>query len=374
MAIIGTNSTNIQIESTRTVATYLWALKTALLEAGWRLMSCGTGTGGSYTSPNQDGVTAVADPFTTPNDLNVSGAWIRIKEPGTTTVGREYILQRGDTSSKLNVKYSRATGFTSGSPNANTSPTTGNGGDGVSMFSTLSDSSTTAAATVTLGLPTTGYVQAVASDIADANGVWAFYVFCSAVGLTDAANLILYQEGLLNGSTHPLDQDPSYRGIGPALRTVYQFGTIDANIVTYWSLYGTANQTYRHSSTHDVGINALGSYNNRIQNSVSAGGVNAYPTGPGKSLSIYDGKVDLVPLPIGRTTSPGQTNMTYEFKGISSGIMTYMTAQNNYDVFDVTPTKSYISIRDCADGSATSTLQTIHSVAFPWVPGLLPLI
>ena len=91
----------------------LFALKTALLAAGWTVAQSGV-TGGGVAS---------SDLLTTVALFNTTSAWVRMQEPAGSPVKREYILQMG-TAGTANglIKYSRQTGFISGTPTATLAP------------------------------------------------------------------------------------------------------------------------------------------------------------------------------------------------------------------------------------------------------------
>jgi hypothetical protein len=334
------------------VADLMWALKSALLKAGWRLMSAGTGTGGAYTAPNQDGVTAVADPFTTASTLNVSGAWFRIKEPGTTTVGREYVLMRGSAATTVSIKYSRATGFTSGSPNATTSPTTGTEGDGVVVSHTATDSAATVATSgLTSATATSGFIQAVASDVADANGVWSFYVW-SYVGGTGVTNRIFATEGSLPGSHHPADQDTSYfLNLNPATN-----GAANNTIVRFWNGYNRTGSGYIVDGRY--GLPSI-----CIRTAVSPGSnvLAELIRTSGDTYSAYDGKIQMFPFAVHRTNSTVNGSM---WKGFSSNIVCFGTNQNDTDTFNLNTANAKIAVWVGAG----------WQFAVPWITGISPQV
>jgi hypothetical protein len=369
MAWIGTSSINVAV-SAGGAADLMWVIKSALLEAGWRLMSFGGGaSSGVYQAPNQDGVTAVTDTLTTAASLNVNGAWFRIKEPGSTTAGREYVFQRGDAATELNVKYSYSSGFT-GSHAAYAvgeqyAPTTG-GGDGVSLFSTLTDSSVRASDGVATTL-TTGRVHCVASSEANSAGVWEFYAF-STGGISSAtpAPVVIYQAGLLPGSYPESDLDPSFRGVGSASR-IYTTLQGSDNTVSFWNAYGTGSQGYVRGAR-------IGQYYSYIGWSAGGWPIGYPATGllAGSDVSIYDGDPAL--LPVGWVFSNDNTVYPYinimANKGMPSNIHTFRIACSKGATFNLDTDNPKVVINAASTGL---TAYTTIGLTFPWVRNVTPV-
>jgi hypothetical protein len=93
-------------------ATAIYALKTALVAAGWTVPSSGSGTSGSYSS-STDLITSAAV-------LNSAKAWFRLAAPGG---GREWCFQRDATYPMYwRVKYTPSAGFVAGSPAKDVTP------------------------------------------------------------------------------------------------------------------------------------------------------------------------------------------------------------------------------------------------------------
>jgi hypothetical protein len=91
-------------------ATAIYALKTALVAAGWTVPSSGSGTSGSYSS-STDLITSAAV-------LNSAKAWFRIKMPSST---REWCFQRTTSDMLWRVKVAPG-GFLTGSPAKDVTP------------------------------------------------------------------------------------------------------------------------------------------------------------------------------------------------------------------------------------------------------------
>lgn len=361
MNYMGTNSTNLLV-SQGGAADLMWAVKSALMEAGWRLMSFGGGaSSGVYQAPNGNGTTAVADGLTTAASLNVNGAWFRIKEPGATSAGREYVFQRGDAATELNIKYSRASGFTGsnatypvGEQNA---PTT-LGGDGVSLFSTLSDENVRAEDGVATTLAS-GRVHCIAASAASANGVWEFYAL-STSGIS--VPVIVYQSALLFGSHPGEDEDPSFRGVGPASQLVAKNASnTNQDVASFWHAYNVVgSQAY-------VRYARMGQYWNYVGTASGAGtasranGRHAYGHTNTESLSIYDGKAALYPGGTinGTDESSGKARVT---KGIVGGFKIFTGQQVPGDTFNIAGPGTHVVIN-----------ATILGIAIPWVANITPV-
>lgn len=359
MAWVGTNSTNVSI-SQGGAADLLWAIKSALLEAGWRLMSYGGGaSSGVYQAPNGDGSTAVADGLTTAADLNVNGAWFRMKEPGSTTAGRELIFQRGDAATEVIIKYSKQSGFTGSDATyavgEQYSPTTG-GGDGQVVFGSTSattDDITVRALYGLAGVASSGYVQVVASDTADANGVWTFYAW-SYVSTSSRTGCYLFGiDGLMPGSHHPSDADPCC-----LLRL--DLTTSRNGAIRYWHGYGLSGGSWEsigricYPGTHGSSQGLSYSLSYRHYASVFA------------PLSPYDNKVSTVPVGYSLYVSIASASDS-KWKGMSAGIAKFDTNETTLRVFNTSSDNPKISI--LADYSNSTNP---HGLLIPWVPNKEP--
>jgi hypothetical protein len=359
MTWIGTNSTNVVV-SQGGAADLMWAIKSALLEAGWRLMSFGGGaSSGTYQAPNADGVTAVSDALTTAASLNVNGAWFRIKEPGSTTAGREYVFQRGDGGTKMNIKYSRASGFTGSDATyavgEQYSPST-NGGDEVSLFTSISDSGVQASNSLDTTY-STGRVHCVASSTVSPGGVWEFYAL-STNGTSDP--IIIYQAGLLPGTYDSNDGDPSYRGVGKTKYFVQIYSSAQSgagtgansyivdsrDIASFWYAYGTDEEVYVDYARLGQYITALrpawGTYNTNLN-------------------SIYDDKPSLLPGGTVNATSHSSSTKSRVVKGFTNEFKTFTGNHALGDTFNLDSESPYITINTFYIG-----------IAMPWVRNVTP--
>jgi hypothetical protein len=359
MTWLGTNSTNVAVAQGG-AADLMWAIKSALLEAGWRLMSFGGGaSSGVYQAPNVDGVTAVTDTLTTAASLNVNGAWFRIKEPGSTTAGREYVFQRGDGGTKMNVKYSRASGFTGShatyAVGEQYSPST-DGGDEVSLFTAISDTGVRASDSLNTTY-SSGRVHCVASGAVSPGGVWEFYAL-STNGSSDP--IIIYQAGLLPGTYASNDGDPSYRGVGKPkyfieINRFVQSGadtgagtyiTDSRDIVSFWHAYGTAEEVY-------VDYARLGQYFSAFRC--------AWGTYNSNLNSIYDDKPALLPGGTVNATTHSATTKTRVVKGFTNEFKTFTGNHALGDTFNLDSESPYVTINTFYIG-----------IAMPWVRNVTP--
>jgi hypothetical protein len=355
MAWVGTNSTNVTIGQGG-AADLLWAIKSALLEAGWRLMSFGGGaSSGVYQAPNVDGSTAVADGLTTAASLNVNGAWFRMKEPGSTTDGRELVFQRGDAATEVVIKYSKQSGFTGSNATyavgEQYSPTTG-GGDGQVVWSAAatSDGVTVLASNGAAGVASSGYVQVVAADEADANGVWTFYAWSYPSAGSRTGSYLFGIDGLLPGSHHPADADPCC-----LLRL--DLASSSNGVIRYWHGYGRAGGSWEsngrvcYPGTHGSSSGYLYSLSYRRYAKVAP-------------LSPYDSKASLIPVGYSIHTADEDPR----WKGMSANIAKFDTNEVALRVFNASSASPKISLL-----STYSATTNPHGLVVPWVSNKEPI-
>lgn len=355
MAWVGTNSTNVTI-SQGGAADLMWAIKSALLEAGWRLMSYGGGdSSGTYQAPNEDGSTAVADGLTTAASLNVNGAWFRMKEPGSTTAGRELVFQRGDAATEVSIKYSKQSGFTGSSVTypvgEQYSPTTSDG-DGQVIIGNSNDANVVRALNAQAGVASSGYIQVVAADAADANGVWTFYAWSYPSASSRTGSYLFGIDGLLPGSHHPSDADPccllkldlNDSGNG-AIHYWHGFGRPagsweNAGRICYPGTYGSSNFGFYYSASYRPYANVFA------------------------PVSPYDSKVSTVPIGYSIYTLSADT----KWKGMSANIAKFDTQEAALRVFNASSDNPKISLL-----SSYSVDTNPHGLLVPWVSNKEPL-
>lgn len=353
MAYVG--SANVVVSNG--AGTYLHTLKSALVLAGWTVVSSGTGTAGT---------TGAGDLLPTAASFGVANAWARLQEP--TVLGgigpREYILQNGPANNGTTaiIKYSRATGFGTGGT-ATLAPTTG-GGDGQVLIGAYG--STDASPTAALLANATGFVAAVASDTASPGiyGGYAWYLLGWAAG---GANLIsVLTESVTVGSTSSLDQDPMWRygtGAGTPVNPTPGFigGAWYSNQIigiSYWQAYGipAAPPTYiRGAQAGFATVNQPGSttYVRTTSNFIS--------------VSPYDGREPMYPLIVGQVGVPtGYAIPASIPKGYTTGIATYATTHNLLDTFNLATADPKIAI-------ANNTSPQVN-LAMPWLTNIVPAI
>jgi hypothetical protein len=313
-------------------ADFLYATYAALTSASWVTLGSGTGAAGGYSSSGSL-ITSAAT-------FNSNNAWARMREPGGVGA-REYILQRSTAATTAVVKYSRADGFTGGSPAAAVSPTST---DTKLIVGAGTDASPTG---VTI-CGATGYVQAVASNTAT-NGTYGFWTFQYAAG-TGTFGGILLTEGISPGSTPASDADPSWR-LAVASSTWWSNA---APGVSWWQGYNLAGETYITAGN----LGFPGSSANTMTTTVTTMSPTANtPFG----VDPYDAKVSFFPFYIGKSA-------TYP-KGFSSGISFGLTSQNNLDVFNIATSEPRIAVNSVNNGSAPMPL-----IVVPWVPNIIPVV
>jgi len=313
-------------------ADFLYATYAALTSASWVTLGSGTGAAGGYSSSGSL-ITSAAT-------FNSNNAWARMREPGGVGA-REYILQRSTGATTAVVKYSRADGFTGGSPAAAVSPTST---DTKLIVGAGTDASPTG---VTI-CGATGYVQAVASNTAT-NGTYGFWTFQYAAG-TGTFGGILLTEGISPGSTPASDADPSWR-LAVASSTWWSNA---APGVSWWQGYNLAGETYITAGN----LGFPGSSANTMTTTVTTMSPTANtPFG----VDPYDAKVSFFPFYIGKSA-------TYP-KGFSSGISFGLTSQNNLDVFNIATSEPRIAVNSVNNGSLPMPL-----IVVPWVPNIIPVV
>jgi hypothetical protein len=313
-------------------ADFLYATYAALTSASWVTLGSGTGAAGGYSSSGSL-ITSAAT-------FNSNNAWARMREPGGVGA-REYILQRSTTATTAVVKYSRADGFTGGSPAAAVSPTST---DTKLIVGAGTDASPTG---VTI-CGATGYVQAVASTTAT-NGTYGFWTFQYTAG-TGTFGGILLTEGISPGSTPASDADPSWR-LAVASSTWWSNA---APGVSWWQGYNLAGETYITAGN----LGFPGSSANTMTTTVTTMSPTANtPFG----VDPYDAKVSFFPFYIGKSA-------TYP-KGFSSGISFGLTSQNNLDVFNIATSEPRIAVNSVNNGSLPMPL-----IVVPWVPNIIPVV
>jgi hypothetical protein len=338
--------------------TYLWVLKESLAGqggAGWTVVSS--------SSPNAPGGWASGDNLPTVASFAVAGAWARVREPGGVG-GREYILQNG-TANGVNaiIKYSRADGFTGGSPSATVAPTTG-GGDGVVMVGTGTDASPVSNVLANA----TGYVSAVASDTASPGvyGCFAWYLVGYLAGGTGVR--LALTEAVTPGSTSSLDQDPTWRfgtSSGAVAGTAanqlgpWQLGgawyTNEVLGISYWQAYGLAGEVYN-----------TGGQTGFVSSRTPAQNTWTYNVNNFVSVSPYDGKEPMYPMLVGQAGVSSVGIPARIPKGYSTGVATFSVTHNLLDTFNLNTADPKIAVHLTASG--------LVSIAVPWLTNVVPAI
>lgn len=337
MAYVGT--VNYPVTTATGAAEILHVIKSALLAAGWELLASSNGT--TYT--------AGASPDRVPDVTawNNASAWCRLREPGGVG-GREYCFMRGSSTISAIWKYSRATGFVGGSPNATTMPTTGAGGDGVvwlassnTGFGNESLVTTTAYSQSIIGASPTGYVSCVASNTA-VNGVYGWWYMHWLAG-TGAVQEMACTEGVQVNTTPSSDADPSWRSFGGSA-TPWVGGP-----VSYWQVY---DFTAPISPNRSYIINTGGF---GFWSGINSGGAGTSVITPRTNIGFgpYGSAVQTYPVMVGSTAA-------YP-KGLATGFCCYSVTLNNLDTLNLTTAEPRV------------VMNGTYGLALPWVPNVLPI-
>lgn len=332
--------------------TYLYTLKSALFAAGWEVVQSSLGTGSVQTG----------DVLDTPVKFGAANAWARVREPvfAGQSARREYILQN----STLNgtnaiIKYSRATGFTTGG-SVSVAPTTG-GGDGQVLIGTGTDASPVAA----LLANSSGYVAAIAADTPSAGtyGAYAWYLLGYTVGPVGNLKLVM-TEPVAPNSTSSLDQDPTWRfgtgtiSVGSQLDPSWLSGSWYSNQVQgiqYWQAYGILAAPPTYIRGGQCGFAALRTGGTSTWNYQSANFTQSSP---------YDGTEPMYPLLVGQAGTPSISAAIP--KGYTTGVATFAVVHNLLDTFNLSTADPKIAVWLSASG--------LVSVAIPWLPNAVPTV
>jgi hypothetical protein len=272
---------------------------------------------------------------------------------------REYILQNATLNgTSAAIKYSRATGFSTGGT-ATVAPTTG-GGDGQVMVGTGTDAAPVAATLANA----TGIVSAVANNAASPGiyGGYAWYL----VGYTIApvANVIVaLTEHVTPGSTSSLDQDPMFRygtGAGAALASsaIFLGGQAYSNAypgLQWWQAYGLALPSYIRGGTASI-------YVGRTPTSLTT----FYETKDFTSVSPYDGKEPLYPALMSRGVISSLSLAAVIPKGFSTGLAHFAATHNLLDTFNLNTVDPKIVV--------SVTTAEFLGVALPWITNIVPTV
>lgn len=362
MAYVG--SANNLIVSGNGAGTSLYALKQALLSAGWTLVLNSTGATG-FTPVS-------ADQLTTAALFSAANAWARLQEPVPPVpplgyIGpREYILQNGTANGTTAIiKYSRATKFTTLGANGSIAPNTGVGGDGQVLIGAYGSTDTSVTAATIAN--STGYVAAVANDTPSpgTHGAYAWYLIGWTAG---GANVItVLTESVTPGSTSSLDQDPTWRyGTGQGLPLAnsqivpvpyYLGGAWYSNVALgtqYWQAYGIDPVYCRFCQTSNLVSRTP------VDNSW------AYASAGFTSVSPYDGREPMYPLMIGQAGVSAYGQPARIPKGFTTGVVTFATTHNLLDTFNLNTVDPKIAV--------SLTLNGMVSIAMPWLTNVIPAV
>jgi hypothetical protein len=326
-------------------ADMLYAIYGAMVSASWSCLGSGTGAAGGYSSSGSL-ITSAAT-------FNSVGAWVRMREPSGAG-GREYLMMRGLTATGSLIKYSRSTGFVSGSPGAATAPHTGASGDGQVILGVGTDVNATIAGSGSILTDNgTGYAHCVASDTAN-NGVYGFWAMKTAP-TTGILGSFFCSEAVQAGTTNAADTDPSWRvAVGTTARAA-DWWSYSTPFVSWWEKYGLAGATYR--TTCNIAPPASVSSAGATVTQTSAFPFGALPMGQ----DPYDpGKAAFINVMLTKYNGTGVTS-TWP-KGYTTGIQMGSTSQTLLDVFNYSTSEPRILIN------------TTVSLVMPWVPNVTPVV
>jgi hypothetical protein len=113
---------NISVTNTTQLNAIFYNWKQKAVEAGWQVMSSGTGSSGTGSGVYN----ASGDSISSSAILSNVNAWFRIRMPNIYGITREFVFQNSAGNAHT-IMYSYSLGFTSGSPNASSIPTAGDG-------------------------------------------------------------------------------------------------------------------------------------------------------------------------------------------------------------------------------------------------------
>lgn len=347
MAYVGV--TNLSM-SNGGAADMLFAIYGAMLSASWSCLGSGTGAAGGYSSSGSL-ITSAAT-------FNSNGAWVRMREPSGAG-GREYLMMRGSAGVNALIKYSRSTGFVSGSPAAAVAPHTGASGDGQVILGSGADTAATGPASAAAFTDNgTGYAHCVASDTAN-NGVYGFWAMKTAPA-TGILGSFFCSEAVQAGTTNAADTDPSWRAAPAPGNADKWWGWDSPNpaSISWWEKYGLAGATYRTAGhlfppalMYPLGQNFKSSSGVVFSSPFGAGQMGQDPYDPGKAAFIN--------LMISRYNSGAPSTWP---KGYTTGIQMGSTTQVLLDVFNYSTSEPRILIN--------STV----SLVMPWVPNVTPIV
>ena len=177
----------------------MWQLISTLIAAGWTKQADSDGT--TYSSSGVQ----VTGGGTGTNGLGNNSAWVRLRSPAGAG-GREITIQRGTANTSWRIQYSRAAGFSGGTPGATRVPTAT---DGQTLWGGGTDASPTY--TALFGTDNTYRLQTRADQAAP----YGFFLVCYASGSDPNAAFIM--DPLQSGTYPNEDVDPMMIHVDTAL-------------------------------------------------------------------------------------------------------------------------------------------------------------
>jgi hypothetical protein len=303
---------------------YMWWLKQALVAAGWTVQSSGNGAA-TYN--------ASGDCFPTIGTWGATRSWFVVRDPSGAG-GRSFCLQTGNDDRDFRIKYSASSGFSGGSPSANTTPTAadevvvaGGGTDASPSYLSIFYGGGSAAST---------YAQIIADNAAPYS--FMFLAYSSAYGLYSALGM----DGVTATATGDLDPvviTVTNNNFSSTFGTqMYNNNTETSSPVSGWIAKGTGSAGF-------VYLTGLAMY--------GASGILVPAATGANALTSAD---DLFPLVYAR---PASWSAPRGYKGISTMVKWNGTSRALADTLSVASpgARDYIVIGQAAlpwDGSVPS--------------------
>jgi len=292
------------------------AFLTALLTQGWTKPRDSDGT--TYSS----GGTQVTGGGSGANGLANTNAWFVLRDPNSV---RSFAFQRSTTNLLWKVKYSRAAGFSGGSPAAGVMASAtdevtllGGGTDASPTFTTLLQADGTYRFNICAADTTLGF---------------SFYWHAFPSGDSYGLQRGMFLEVMATGSFPAGDPDPAAVFVSAAAgvnvfstHTTEGLGSQGSTGGTARAWFGTVPD-WRRCFTCVITDSQL---------NIPLAGSNSSAVGP-FGTNAYSGKDDLIPVPFGRPTNTSLSNdgSPYGFKGFGQLLKICSKFRANYDTLSV---------------------------------------
>ncbi len=312
-----------------TGALAIYSLLTTLVAATWTKPKDSDGT--TYSSSGAQ----VTGGATGANGLANTSAWFVVRDPNS---ARSFSFQRGTTNVLWRVKYSRAAGFSGGSPAAAQTPSAtdevillGGGTDASPTYATLLNTDGSYRFNVCACDTTLGY---------------SFYWHTFPAGDATGVQRGMFLDVMTTGSFPAGDIDPAVVFVAASgVNSTTLFSGYDTEgLGSYTGVGGQANAWYGTAPDWRkvMALSIVESHRNVVAAPINAAG--SYGCG----TNAYSAKDDILPVPWGRTVnatySPG--GAPYGFKGFGQLFKMSTKFRSNYDTLSVASAgaKDYIWI------------------------------